>query len=110
MESNPFFPINTVITVPKATLKKSREFPQAVFEAFQGVLRLYREEVDNGARDDEHSGLALKKLQAEAGVTLPNYGLRQNRDNIRTMIQYCYEQGVISKLYKPEELSLLPDS
>jgi 4,5-dihydroxyphthalate decarboxylase len=110
VEVNAFFPINTVITVPKATLKKSPAFSEAVFTAFQRALRLYRNEVKNGARDDEHSGLALKKLEAEAGVTLPDYGLRQNRENIRTMIQYCYEQGVIRKLYTPEELFLLPDS
>lgn len=109
-ELNAFFPINTVITVPKATLKKSPKLPEAVFTAFQRALNLYQKEVKNGARDDEHSGLALKKLEAEAGVTLPDYGLRQNRDNIRTMIQYCYEQGVIRKLYTPEELFLLPDS
>jgi len=110
VELNTFFPINTVITVPKATLKKSPGLPEAVFIAFQRALRLYRNEVRNGARDDEHSGLALKKLEAEAGITLPDYGLRQNRENIRTMIQYCYEQGVIRKLYTPEKLFLLPDS
>jgi len=110
VESNPFFPINTVITVPKATLKKSPEFLRAVFTAFQRALKLYQKEVNTGSRDDEHSGLALKRLEAEARVTLPDYGLRQNRDNIRAMIQHCYEQGVIRRLYTPEELFLLPDS
>jgi 4,5-dihydroxyphthalate decarboxylase len=103
---HPFFPINTVLTVPKSTLKKSPDFSKAVFIAFQRAFELYREEVKRGSREDEHSGLSLKRLEEESGVAHPGYGFRENRENIRTMLQYCYEQGVIRKLYQPEELFL----
>jgi 4,5-dihydroxyphthalate decarboxylase len=109
-QANPFFPINTVITIPRKTLNKSPELPKAIFTAFQRAVNLYRDEVKAGLREDEHSGLSLSRLEKEVGLTLPDYGFRENRENIRTMIQYCYEQGIIRKLYEPEELFLLTDS
>jgi len=105
-----FFPINTVLTVPKATLKKSPDLPRAVFTAFESALGLYREELRKGGREDEHSGLSLKRLEEEAGVTLPGYGFKENRENLATMIRYCYGQGVIQRRYEPEELFLLTET
>ncbi len=110
LKENPFFPINTVVTIPKSTLSKSSELPMAVFSAFQEALNLYREEVVRESRDDEHSGLNLRRLQKETGLSLPDYGFRANVENIRTMIRYCYEQGVIGKDYDPEELFLLTET
>ncbi len=110
LKENPFFPINTVMTIPKSTLSKSSELPMAVFSAFQKALSLYREEVMKGSRDDEHSGLRLRRLQQETGLSLPDYGFRANLENIQTMIRYCYEQGVIGKDYEPEELFLLRET
>jgi len=107
---HPFFPINTVLTVPKSTLKKASDFSKAVFLAFQRAFELYREEVKQGGREDEHSGLSLKRLEEEAGVAPLGYGFRENRENLRTMIQYCYEQGVIRRMYRPEELFLLTET
>jgi len=109
-KGHPFFPINTVLTVPKSTLKKSPDFSQSVFAAFKQAFELYRDEVRSEKREDEHSGLSLKRLEAESGVALLGYGLRENRENLRAMIQYCYEQGVIRRRYEPEELFLLAET
>ena len=34
------------------------------------------------------------------------YGLKSNRLAVRMMVQYCYEQGLISRLYEPDDLFL----
>jgi len=104
------FPINTIITVPKKTLAKNSAIPQAVFEAFRKAFRLYLEEMKQGKREDEHGGLSLKRLEKEAGITLPEYGFKANRAAIRMMIHLCFEQGIISRLYEPEELFLLTNT
>lgn len=104
------FPINTVLTVPKSTLKRDTGFPQSVFVAFSRALELYREEVRSNRRDDEHSGLSLRRLETESGVTLGRYGFRENRENIQKMIRYCHDQGIIRKLYRPEDLFLFTDT
>jgi hypothetical protein len=55
-------------------------------------------------------GLSLKRLREVAGLELPDYGFQANRDAIRLMIAYCYEQGIIRTLFEPEDLFLLTDS
>jgi 4,5-dihydroxyphthalate decarboxylase len=104
------FPINTVLTVPKAALKKNPHLPRAVFAAFSSALELYRDEVRRGVRDDEHSGLSLNRLEEESGVALPGYGFKANRDNLQTMLRYCREQGIVQKLYRPEDIFLLTET
>ncbi len=103
------FPINTVVMFPRRTLAKHPALPEALFKAFQQALDLYRSEVHSGARERDHSGLDLLRLERDAGAPLPDHGLRANRQNIRTMVQYCYEQGIIGRLYEPEDLFLSID-
>jgi 4,5-dihydroxyphthalate decarboxylase len=104
------FPINTVITIPKRTIAENSGIAEAIFAAYSRALRLYLQEVKDGKRDDEHSGLSLKHLEQKAGVLVPDYGFKANRENVKMMIQYCYEQGIIATLFDPEELFLLPNT
>jgi len=49
--------------------------------------------------------LTGKKIAApDWGFNPAEHGPEPNRRAIRMMIQYCYEQGLIRTLYKPEEL------
>jgi 4,5-dihydroxyphthalate decarboxylase len=107
--ANRIFPINTVVTIPKITLARKPAVAEAVFEAFQHAISLYLGDIRQGNRSDDHSGLSLKRLE-EAGVPFPNYGFKTNRESIKMMIQYCFEQGIITKLLEPEDLFLLRDT
>lgn len=104
------FPINTVITIPKRTMDKNSAVAEAIFEAYCRALRLYLQEVKDGKREDEHSGLSLKNLEEKAGVLFPGYGFKANRENVKMMIHYCFEQGIIARLFDPEELFLLTNT
>jgi len=110
VRTTPIFPINTVLTVPRDTLRKGAEFPRAVFDAFQRALRLYTNGVRDGGREDEHSGLFLRRLERETSARYPDYGFKANRANIQTMVDYCFEQSVIAKPLDPEAIFLLTDT
>lgn len=104
------FPPNTVLVIRKDSLAKYPDLPEALLTAFRQALARYREEVTRGSREADHSGLNLIKLEKESSASLPDYGFAANRKNIRAMIQYCYEQGTIRRLYDPEDLFVLTDS
>jgi 4,5-dihydroxyphthalate decarboxylase len=110
VRATPIFPINTVLTLPRATLARSADFPRAVFDAFQGALRLYLDRFRDGTREDEHSGLYLRRLEGETRARYPEYGFKANRQTIETMIQYCYEQGVMTNRLDAERIFLLTDT
>jgi hypothetical protein len=90
------FPISTVVTIPQRTLARNPAVAEGVFEAFQRALGLYLEDVRQGNRKDNHRGLSLNRLEEEAGISFPNYGFKANRENIKMMIKYCFEQGIIA--------------
>ncbi len=48
-------------------------------------------------------GLAPREL-FDMGLFPDEYGLEPNRAAVRMMVQYCYEQGLIRRLYEPDEL------
>jgi 4,5-dihydroxyphthalate decarboxylase len=103
------FPINTVITLRRDVVERIPRLPSVLMEAFREAKQIYNAELAEG-KHDEHMGLELARLKSEAEVELPDYGFRVNRSAIRTMIAYCYEQGIIRRLLEPEELFLLTDT
>lgn len=108
-EANGIFPINTVITVRRDAVQRNPDMPGLLLHAFRRAKALYDAEIADGTQD-MHSGLSLRRLRELAGLTLPSYGFQENRRAIRVMIAYCYEQGIIRKLYEPEDVFLLTDS
>jgi len=65
VRKHPIFPINTVLTLPRETLTRSAALPRAVFDAFQRALQLYVDGFRDATREDEHSGLYLRRLERE---------------------------------------------
>jgi len=109
VRGNPFFPINTVITLRRDAVEKNPEMPRQLMNAFIKVKRIYDQEMAQ-IDDDDHMGISLRRLNQETGLKLTDYGFKTNEECIRTMIAYCYEQGIIRRLAEPEELFLLTDT
>jgi len=107
--ANGFFPVNTVVTVSRAAVARNPEMPRLMMKAFLEAKALYDAEISTG-EEEEHMGLSLKRLESETGLRLSPYGFKANRKCIQTMIAYCYEQGIVRRLYEPEEIFLLLDS
>ncbi len=109
VEGTHFFPINTVMTVRQDAVERNPELPRLVFETFEKARTLYQADIAAG-KEDLHMGLSLRRVREATGLELPPHGLAANRTCLRTMIAYCYEQGIIRKLVDPEDVFLLPDS
>ena len=102
MRDTGVFPINTVMTLKEAVVDRYPELPARLMEAFSEARRLYMEEV-SASKESDHMGIKTSALR-EMGLFPDQYGLAPNRAAVRMMVQYCYEQGLIRKLYEPEEL------
>src|SRR5579875_659328 len=102
VESTGVFPINTVITMKADIAARHPDLPKRLFTAFVEARRRYHDEIAEG-KETNHMGLDVAEL-ARMGVFPDCYGLQPNRAALRMMIHYCYEQGVIRRLYEPEEL------
>lgn len=96
------FPINTVITIKEEVVRANPALPARLMQALDEGRRLYHEEIDRG-KETNHMGIETRALR-EMGLFPDRYGLAPNRQAVRMMTQYCYEQGLIRRLYEPEEL------
>jgi 4,5-dihydroxyphthalate decarboxylase len=96
------FPINTVITLKEEAVARHPGLPQRLLAASMEARERYHLEIAKG-KESNHMGLRTDQLKNMA-LFPDHYGIEPNRTAIRMMIHYCYEQGLIRKLYEPEEL------
>jgi 4,5-dihydroxyphthalate decarboxylase len=97
-------PINTVMTVRRATVERHPELPRLLLDAMTAARVRQQTEAPN-AED-----AVFQPLERDLGRALTGYGFAANRAAIQEMLAYCYEQGIIRRLYRPEELFLLTES
>ena len=102
VEQTGIFPINTVMTIRDDTVQRYPELPARLMEACSAALRLYHEELQSG-KETRHMDVDVRLLR-DVGVFPSEHGIEPNRQAIRLMVQYCYEQGLIQRLYEPHEL------
>lgn len=96
------FPINTVMTLKQEVADRYPDLPARLMEAFTQARALYMDEVRSG-KETDHMGIQTSAL-FDMGLFPDEYGLGPSRNAVRMMITYCYEQGLIRKLYEPEDL------
>ncbi|MFI5267638.1 MAG: hypothetical protein ACHQ7M_09715 [Chloroflexota bacterium] len=95
-------PINSVLVMRQ---EKAEEFPNlapAVMEAAGKALAMHG--ADIGDRGDANYTYIPLWFVKEAGMYPFQQGFAPNRKAIHMMAAYCYEQGLVNKLYEPEEL------
>jgi 4,5-dihydroxyphthalate decarboxylase len=98
-----FVPLNTVIIVRRSAVQANPDLPELLLEAFRYAQQR------QAASPPEHEAI-YRRLGADTGRPLLESGFAATREGIRTGIAFAYEQGIIRKLYDPEELFLLPQS
>ncbi len=93
------FPINATLTIKEDVLEAHPGVDQALVAAYQEAWDRYVAETGEG----EHMALSLSELK-KMGLFPPKQGFSANRKALAWMIHACYEQGLIKKLWEPEEL------
>lgn len=99
------FPVNTVITLKQDTVDANPGLAQSLLAAHGEAWRRYVAEAPDTGR---HQGLLVGELRANGLFPRPD-GFRANRNAVRTLVHYCFEQGLIRALFEPEELFVAMD-
>jgi 4,5-dihydroxyphthalate decarboxylase len=100
VEEASIFPTNSVLAIREATLEEHPGLAPALVDAYEEAGRRYAQESGD---DDLHMGLRVGDLRS-MGLFPHVDGLHANRNAVRMMVHYCYEQGLIKTLFEPEEL------
>jgi hypothetical protein len=102
VEQTGVIPINTVFVLKQATVERYPDLAPAVLEMTSAALAAYTEEIDRSG--GAHHTYVPVALARELGRYPCRQGLDANRAAVQMMIVYCYEQGLINTLYRPEDL------
>ncbi|MFN0072190.1 MAG: ABC transporter substrate-binding protein [Chloroflexota bacterium] len=98
-EATGVFPVNAAITVRNDVLEANPGFDRALVVAYQQGWDRYAAE----AGESKHMELAVSEMKA-LGVLPLKEGFTANRKNIAWIAHACYEQGLVQRLWEPEEL------
>jgi 4,5-dihydroxyphthalate decarboxylase len=100
VEATGLFPMNTVVTIKEESVRAHPGLAQAVADAHREAWRIYEKEAPD---DSKHSQIPVSELRAMGLFPRPE-GPQAYRNEVREMVHYCYEQGLIRRLVEPEEL------
>ncbi|HLH75532.1 MAG TPA: ABC transporter substrate-binding protein [Candidatus Binataceae bacterium] len=98
------FPLNTLITLKQSALREYPDLARDLLAVCQQARRHYHAQFERG-EEHEHMGTAARLLR-ELDLFPDEYGLQvpDNRKAIAMGLHYAYEQGLVSRLYEPEEM------
>jgi 4,5-dihydroxyphthalate decarboxylase len=98
------YPINHTVVVRNDVLDAHPDLARDLFDAFAEAKRIYVRHLREG-RGDAASPTDRVYLRAMAitGDPLP-YGIEPNRQTLEAIVQYCVEQGILSRPVAVEEL------
>ena len=94
------FPPNTVMVARDASIAENPWLGPTVVDACNEAWDIYCAEVDD---TDDHTGIPIKFLR-ENGMFPRRNGLAEAYIAVDALIHYAYEQGLIRKLWTPEEI------
>ena len=100
VDATSVFPPNSVLTIREEVVGSYPGLAESLTRAYREAGLLYHQEVSG---DAHHMGLRVSELR-DMGLFPHEDGLGANRQAVRMMIHYCYEQGFIRTLPEPEGL------
>jgi 4,5-dihydroxyphthalate decarboxylase len=97
------YPIHDMIVVKNSVLEQHPELPEALFFAFKASKEQYLKELAaNGPVTDDDKKLIER--QALIGPDPLPFGVASTAATLEALVEYAYDQHLIKKIYKPEEL------
>ena len=104
------FPIMHTVVIRREVYEKDRWIAQSLFKALlesklQAYAQFYAPLGNRGSKFMlpwivDH----LEEVRELMGWDFYPYGVEQNRKTLETFLRYCHEQGLASRLLKPEEI------
>ena len=110
-ERTKIFPIMHTVVLREEVYEKHPWIARSLFKAFDEAKRLCQDAMYEFSALKYMLAWSIDEIEKEREVLGPNawaYGLEANRHILETLVQYTYEQGLISK--RPEVESLFAKS
>jgi len=101
------FPIMHTIVIREEVYEKQPWIAQSLFKAFDESKRLCKEAMYEFSALKYMLAWSIDEMEKEREILGDDawaYGLKPNRHALETLIQYTYEQGLISKRFEVESL------
>jgi 4,5-dihydroxyphthalate decarboxylase len=101
------FPIMHTIVIREEVYEKQPWIAQSLFKAFDESKRLCKEAMYEFSALKYMLAWSIDEMEKERAILGDDawaYGLEPNRHILETLIQYTYEQGLISKRFEVESL------
>jgi 4,5-dihydroxyphthalate decarboxylase len=95
------YPINHTVVVKNELLDAHPELATDLFNAFAEAKRIYVQRLKEGRVDNPDP--IHTAVMAITGDPLP-YGIEPNRKTLEAIVQYCVEQGILSRAVAVEDL------
>jgi len=100
------YPTHGLIVVKDRLLADHPWVVRALFDAFRQAKEIYVERLKAGKAEND-TDRNYRELSAIVGDPLP-YGVKENLLAIETLIEYCYQQGLLPKHYAVGEMFVDP--
>jgi 4,5-dihydroxyphthalate decarboxylase len=98
------YPMHSTLVIKDEILKANPWLGKAMFDAFQDSKERYLAKVRSGEASSK-TDLRFKKQSEVVGDPLP-YGFDVNKKSIETLILYAFQQGLIPRMMRAEDLFL----
>jgi 4,5-dihydroxyphthalate decarboxylase len=97
------YPMHSTLVIKDEILSANPWLAKALFEAFQESKQRYLTRLRDGSADSATERRHRKQMKVVGDDPLP-YGLEVNRRSIETLILYAFQQGLIPRMLKTDEL------
>jgi 4,5-dihydroxyphthalate decarboxylase len=97
------YPMHSTLVIKDEILSANPWLAKALFEAFRESKQRYLKRLRNGEADTGKDRRYREQMSVVGEDPLP-YGLEVNRRSIETLILYAFQQGLIPRMLKIDEL------
>jgi 4,5-dihydroxyphthalate decarboxylase len=97
------YPMHSTLVIKDEILKANPRLAKALFEAFQESKQRYLTRLYNGEANTGTDRRYLKQMKVVGKDPLP-YGLEVNRRSIETLVLYAFQQGLIPRMLRIDDL------
>lgn len=99
------YPVHGCLVIKESLLDNNSDFARELFEAFVLAKQPYICDLKRGKARGQQAEKDAKLMDIVGEDPIP-YGMDANLPTINALIKYAYQQGLISQIYKPEDMFL----